>query len=90
MSADSTRKVCHKHESLEVSLERIERTTREGFAEVNSTLREVLRDLREGAVQMSAMNARIGVLEKITYSTVALALTGLATALLGLILKGSA
>ena len=33
MSADNPRNVCQKHEALEVSLERIERTTREGFAE---------------------------------------------------------
>ena len=64
MSAQSARAVCQKHEALEVSLARIERTTREGFAEINGSLKAVLADLREGAVQMAEMRVKIALLDK--------------------------
>jgi hypothetical protein len=88
MSPDSARNVCHKHESLEVSLARIERTTREGFAEISGTLKAVLADLREGAVQMAEMRVKIQLHEKVIYSAIGTALTGVLLAALALVLKG--
>lgn len=88
MTADPPRGVCPKHESLEVSLVRIEHATREGFAEMSDTLKAVHRDLREGAVTMGQLSIRVGVLERVTYGCVGLALAGLATAILALVLKG--
>ena len=87
---DNTRRVCQKHEALEVSLARIERTTREGLAEINSGLRAILKDLRDGAVEMATHRLRISFLERVTYGGVAIALTGLAVAILALVLKGGA
>ena len=87
---DNTRRVCQKHEALEVSLARIERTTREGFAGVNESLREILKDLREGAVEIATIRVRLTLVERITYGGVAIALTGLAMAILSLVLKGGA
>jgi len=84
---DDTRQVCQKHESLEVSLTRIERTAREGFAEVNGSLRAVLADLREGAVEIATMKLRILMLERLVFGSVALALSGFGVALFNLILK---
>lgn len=85
---DDRRAVCHKHEALEVSLVRIENTTREGLAEINETLRSVHKDLRDSAINMGEFKVRLHLIEKITYGCVGIALTGLATALLALVLKG--
>jgi len=91
MSADnSTRNVCQKHEALEVSLARIEFTTREGLAEINSGLKAILTDLREGAVEIATLRVRLALVERVTYGCVAIALTGLAVAILSLVLKGGA
>ena len=87
---ENTRRVCQKHEALEVSLERLERTTREGFAEINSGLRAVLKDLREGAVEIATMKLRILMLERWVYSAMATALAGLVAAVLAMVLKGGA
>ena len=89
MSDDNTQSVCQKHEALEVSLARIERTTREGFADVSNTLKAVLADLREGAVQMAEMKVKIGLLEKITHGAIGTALTAVLLAVLALVLKGA-
>jgi len=86
MSAD-TRNVCQKHEALEVSLTRIECTTREGFERMNKTLSDIAKDLREGAVEMATLRIRLALVEKILFGAVALALTGLGVALFNLILK---
>jgi hypothetical protein len=88
MTAPSARTVGPTHEALEVSLSRIERTTREGFAEINGSLKAVLADLREGAVQMAEMRVKIGLLEKIVYGCVGTALTAVLLAILALVLKG--
>jgi len=88
MSADnSTRNVCQKHEALEVSLARIELTTREGLAEINSGLKAILKDLRDGAVEMATLRLRISLLERLVFGSVALALSGFGVAVLNLILK---
>ena len=89
MSAESIRTVCQKHEALEVSLARIERTTREGFAEISGTLKAVLGDLREGAVQMAEMKVKLNLLEKIAHGAIGTALTGVLLAILALVLKGA-
>ena len=88
MTAESDRLVCQKHEALEVSLARIEQTTREGFAEVSGTLKAALRDLREGAVQMARMQVKIDLHERILYSAIGTALTAMLLAILALTFKG--
>ena len=90
MTDDTTRKVCQKHSALEVSLARLERTTREGFAEINDGLRAILKDLREGAVEIATIRVRLTLVERVTYGGIAIALTGLAMAILSLVLKGGA
>jgi len=90
MTDDTTRKVCTRHSALEVSLARIEQTTREGFAGANESLREILKDLREGAVEIATIRVRLTLVERVTYGGVAIALTGLAMAILALVLKGGA
>ena len=87
MPVDSTRSVCQKHEAFEVSLTRIERCTREGFERMNKTLCDIAKDLREGAVEMATLRVRLALVERVTYGGVAIALTGLAIAILALVLK---
>ncbi len=88
MADENARAVCPKHDALEVSLARIEHTTREGFTEISETLKAVHKDLREGAVTMGQLTIRISVLEKFVFSAIGLALAGLATALLSLVVRG--
>ena len=87
MSAPLPRDVCPKHEMLEGGLERIEQSMREGFAGVNQTLREVAGDLRQGAVTMGSIETRLQLVERITFGAVGLALTGLAAAILALVIR---
>jgi len=84
---DDTRQVCQRHEALEVSLARIEFTTREGLAEINSGLKAILKDLREGAVEIATIRIRLALVEKILFGAVALALTGLGAGILALVIK---
>ena len=81
------REVCPRHELLEVTLVRIEQTTREGFAGVSKTLGEVAKDLREGAVTMTELRVRTQHLEKWVYTAMASGIAGLITALLALLMK---
>ena len=80
--------VCRRHELLEQTLERLEQATREGFAEVNKTMREVAKDLRDGAVEFATLRLRVSFLEKVTYSAIGTALTAVLLAILALVLKG--
>ena len=79
--------VCPKHEMLESALERIERSMRDGFDGVNRTLRDVAADLRQGAVTMGSIETRLHLVERVTFGGIGLALTGLAAAILALVLK---
>ena len=84
---DNTDQVCRRHELLEQTLARLERSVQDGFAGVNSTLREVAKDLREGAVEMATMKLRIQTLERLVFGSVALGLSGLGVALFNLVIK---
>ena len=79
--------VCRRHELLEQVLARLELSVESGFATVNNTLREVAKDLRDGAVEMATMRLRIQLLERLCFGSVALALTGLGMALFNLVIK---
>ena len=87
---NTTRKLCRRHDSLEDSLKRIERCTREGFADVSSTLKTILQDLREGAVEIATIRTRLTLVERLVFGAVGIALTGLIAGVLALVLKGGA
>ena len=84
---DGPGQVCRRHELLEETLTRLERSVQDGFSTVNGTLREVAKDLREGAVEMATLRLRITLLERLVFGSVALALTGLGVALFNLVVK---
>ena len=84
------RNVCPQHDLFRESLVRIERSMRDGFDSVNRTLKEVAGDLRDGAIAMENMRTRLRLVEKVTYSAVGTALTGVLLAILALVLKGGA
>ena len=84
---DTDERVCRQHEVLAQTLERLELSVQDGFASVNTSLREVAKDLRDGAVEMATLRLRISVLERLVFGAVALALSGLVAGVLALIIK---
>jgi len=88
MENDKSDKICQRHALLERTLERLEHSVQNGFASVNSTMKEVAKDLREGAVEIATLRLRISLLEKVTYSAVGTALVAVLLAILSLVLKG--
>jgi hypothetical protein len=79
--------ICRRHELLEQTLERLEHSVQDGFDSVNKTLKEVAKDLREGAVEMATLRIRLALVEKILYGATGTALTGLLLAILALVFK---
>ena len=82
--------VCRRHDFLEQVLARLELSVQAGFATVNGTLKDVGKDLHDGAVEMATLRLRISLLEKVTYSAVGTALVAVLLAVLALVLKGGA
>lgn len=79
--------LCARHLVLEDTLSRIERTVTDGFVVVNRSLKEVGADLRDGAVEMTALKVKLAIIERLVFGAVGAALTGIVLAVLALILK---
>ena len=79
--------VCRRHELLEETLTRLEHSVQDGFATVNTTLKEVAKDLRDGAVEMATLKLRLNLLERLVFGAVGLGLSGLGVALFNLVVK---
>ena len=84
------RAVCAQHDLFRDSIDRIERSMRDGFDSMSRTFKEVAVDLRDGAVTIGNLQTRTALLEKLVYSAVGTALAGVLLAILALVLKGGA
>ena len=82
--------VCPQHDLFRDSLDRIERSMREGFDTMSSSFKEVAADLRDGAVTIGNLKTRISLMEKLLYGATGTALTAVLLAILALVLKGAA